>query len=76
MNAKARQVHEPEAELANAKEALDDAARLLRVIGTLPTVPIRVPLWALLEAIDALEPPDLQQIVRRVNERLASFGRP
>jgi hypothetical protein len=28
-------------------------------------------MWALLEALDSLEPPESQQIARRVQERLA-----
>ena len=37
-------------------------------------VSIRAPLWALLEAIDSLEPQELQQIARHVRERLSASG--
>jgi len=64
-------VHEPEAELLSAEEAIEDAARLRILFRRRErAVPVRVPLWALLEAIDHLEPDELIHVVRRAEERL------
>jgi hypothetical protein len=70
-----REIHEPEAELVSAEESMQDTLRLQEARVTmrhsLQAVSIRVPMWALLEALDSLEPPESQQIARRVQERLA-----
>jgi len=76
-----KSIHEPEAELLSAEDAVQDAARLRAAIrvGRRPSeraVPVRVPLWALLEALDALELPELKQVAHRVQERLVAGGRP
>lgn len=68
-------VHEPKARLLSAEDAVADAARLRDVLRQRMAgraVPVRVPLQALLEAIDSLEPGDLQQVAERVERRLAS----
>ena len=70
-------VHEPQAELLSAEEALKDAARLrekLRRSKPERVVSIHVPLWALLEALDFLEPMELQQVAQRAQERLRVSG--
>jgi hypothetical protein len=65
-------VHEPEAELLSAEDAVQDAARLRLLLRRKSEhwVPLRVPLSALLEALDALEPKDLQQAVHHAQERI------
>jgi len=75
-----KSIHEPEAELLSAEEAVQDAARLSAVIrggrrASERAVPVRVPLWALLEALDVLEPPELDKVAHRVQERLAAASR-
>ncbi len=76
MMAEGKSVHEPEAELLSAEDAIQDAERL-RVLfrrhrQAEQSVPLRVPLWVLLDAIDHLEPEALRQVGRRVEERLAA----
>jgi hypothetical protein len=70
-----REIHEPEARLVSAEESIQDALQLQEVRAamrrSLQSVSVRVPMWALLEALDSLEPPESQQIARRVQERLA-----
>ena len=70
-----REIHEPEARLVSAEESIQDALRLQEVRAamrrSLQSVSVRVPMWALLEALDSLEAPELRQIARRVQERLA-----
>jgi hypothetical protein len=73
MMAKMGSVHEPEAELLSAEDAIQDAVRLrawFQQRQTERVVPLRVPLWALIEAIDHLEPDELRQVARRAEERL------
>ncbi len=69
-------VHEPEAELLNAEDAIQDAARLRAWFRQRQqserVVSVRVPLWALLEAIDHLPPDELRQVARRAEERLVA----
>lgn len=71
-----RSVHEAEAELLSAEDAIQDAARLRALFRQRwqeeRAVPVRVPLWALLEAIDRLEPDELYQAVQRATKRLAA----
>jgi len=78
MMAKMGSVHEPEAELLSAEDAIQDAARLRAVFRrrrqTERAVPVRVPLWSLLEAIDRLEPGELREVVQRAKERLVGVG--
>jgi len=67
-------VHEVEAELLNAEDAIQDAVRLRAWFRQRQqaerVVLVRVPLWALLEAIDHLEPDALRRVTRRAEERL------
>ncbi|MDQ3814583.1 MAG: hypothetical protein M3347_11605 [Armatimonadota bacterium] len=69
-------VHEPEAELLSAEDAIQDAARLRALFRQRqqaePVVSVPVPLSALLEAIDHLEPDALRQVARRAEERLVA----
>mgnify|MGYP001606889120 FL=1 len=69
-------VHEPEAELLSAEDAIQDAKRL-RVLFRQQRraerpVSLRMPLWVLLEALDNLEPEALRQVAQRAEERLAA----
>ncbi|HEY4723531.1 MAG TPA: hypothetical protein VII92_16870 [Anaerolineae bacterium] len=69
------QVHEPEAELANAGDALQDAARLRAVLHQRErSVQLRVPLSALLDALDALDPKELRQVAQHAQDRLTATG--
>jgi hypothetical protein len=68
-------IHEPDAELANAADALQDAARLRAVLRQRErSVQLRVPLSALLDALDALEPKELRQVAQHAQERLIASG--
>ena len=76
-----KSVHEPRAELLSAEDAVEDASRLRAAMpggrrASERAVPVRVPLWALLEALDVLDPPELQQVAHRVQERLTAVGHP
>ena len=69
-------VHEPEAELLSAEDVVEDYRRL-RTLYHKPargehSVPLRVPLWVVIEAIDYLDRSALRQIAQRVAERLAT----
>ncbi len=79
MMAQRGSVHEPEAELLSADDAIHDAERLRALFQKRrqaeQPVPLRVPLWALLEALDHLEPEALCQVVQRASERLATAHR-
>ena len=67
-------VHEPEAELLTAEDAIEDSARLRAWLRQPKeqVVSLQVPLWALLDAIDHMSPDELRQVARRADERLAS----
>lgn len=69
-------VHEPEAELLSAEDAIRDAQQLRVLLRQRreveQPVPLRVPLWVLLDAIDRLEPEALHEVSRRVEERLTA----
>ncbi len=73
-----RSVHEPDAALLSAEDAIADADRLQRLyrqrLQTEAAIPLRVPLTTLLEALDQLEPSALREIARRIEERLAVHG--
>jgi hypothetical protein len=76
MMAQRGSVHEPEAELLSAEDAIHDAERLRALFQKQrrveQSVPLRVPLSVLLEALDHLEPEALRQIVQQASERLAT----
>lgn len=69
-------VHEPEAELLSADDAIQDAERLRARFRQRReaerAVPLRVPLWVLLEALDHLDSEALRQVAHRAEERLAA----
>ena len=67
-----KSAHEPEEELIDAEEVLAGAADVREMVRQRKGVALRVPLWALLDAIDALDRRDLQQVARRVEHRLVS----
>ena len=73
---KPKSIHEPNVPLADAEDAIADAERLnqwvARKRAAQPMVVVRIPFPALLEALDSLEPMELQQVARRVQERLAT----
>ena len=72
-------VHEPEAELLSAEDAIQDAEQLRMMFRQRrraeESVPLRVPLWVLLEALDSLEPEALHEVVQRAEARLAMVSR-
>ena len=75
MKVSIKSIHEPEADLLSTEDAIGDAEGL-RVFfqqrqRAEPSVPLRMPLWALLEAIDALEVDALRQISRSLKGRRA-----
>lgn len=78
MISKKDSVHEPEAELLDAEQVLSDYRRLRALYPSAArgehSVPLRVPLWVIIEALDVLDPPALRQIAHRVSERLATAG--
>ena len=69
-------VHEPEAELLSAEDAIQDGRRLRAMFRQRrqveQPVPLHVPLWTLIEALDHLGTEALRQVVRRAQERLAA----
>jgi hypothetical protein len=69
-------VHEPEAELLSAEDAIQDANRLRALFQKQrqaeQLVPLRVPLWVLLEALDHLEPKALRKVIQRASKRLTA----
>lgn len=69
-------VHEPEAELLSVEEAIEDSVRLRELLSQRKKeqrgIPLRVPLWTLLEAIDYLDPDELRQTVARAEKRLSA----
>lgn len=78
MIAKMGSVHEPEAELLSADEAIQDAERLRARFRQRReaerAVPLRGPLWILLEALDHLDSEALRQVAHRAEERLAAHS--
>jgi hypothetical protein len=67
-----KRAYEPEEELIGADEALPGAAEVREVVRQRKAVVLRVPLSALLDAIETLDPHDLRQVARHVAHRLAS----
>jgi len=79
MMAQKGSVHEPEAELLSAEDAIQDAEQLRIMFRQRrraeESVPLRVPLWVLLEALDSLEPEALHEVVQRAEARLEMVPR-
>ena len=76
MKAKKGMVHEPEAQLLSAEDAIRDAEQLQELFRQRrqaeQPVPLRVPLRVLLEALDSLDQEALREIARRAEERLSA----
>lgn len=69
-------MHEPDAELLSAEDAIQDVERVRRVLRQQrqgeQQVALQVPFHTLLEAIDQLDGQALREIVQRAEKRLAS----
>ena len=65
-----KSIHEPEADLLSAEDAIRDAERLRVFFPQRQRSEPAVPLWVLLEAIDGLELDALYQVSRRAGQRL------
>ena len=69
-------VHEPEAELLSAEDAIQDAQHLRLLFrqrrNVELSVPLRVPLHVLLEALDDLEPDALHMVIQRAEACLTA----
>lgn len=67
-------LHEPDAELLSAEDAIEDAERLRAWLrnrrASEQHVQLDIPLRVLLEAIDHLDPAALREVVQRAEERL------
>lgn len=76
MIAKMGSVHEPEAELLSAEDALHDVerleARLIQKEGRV--VAVRVELSALMDALEQLNLDELRQVSQYVQNRLAAYA--
>ncbi len=72
-----RTIHEPDAELLNAEEAIEDGERLRMLFSRGQkierAVELHIPLSVLLDAIDHLDVEALQTIAQRAEERLAGI---
>ena len=72
-----RQVHEPDAPLLGAKDAVTDGARLRRLwraeAHPSPSVSLQVPLVALFDVLEQLDRDSLRQVVQRAEARLAQL---
>jgi len=75
-----KSVHEPEAELLSAEDAIQDAKRLKMLRQQYQfrgqSVPLCVPLEALLEAIESLEIEALRRVAQKVEECLEVASKP
>ena len=71
------QVHEPDASLLHAKDAVADGARLRRLwhagARPSPSVSLQVPLVALFDVLEQLDRDSLRQVVQRAEARLAQL---
>ena len=69
-----RTVHEPEAELLTAQDAIEDGENLRQWFrqpqSDSQPIELRMPLRILLQALDHLEPDALRQVARHAEERL------
>ncbi len=76
MMSQERTIHEPEAELLSAEDAIKDAERLSTLFPKRrhveQAVALQVQISVLLEAIDRLDLEALHTVARRTEERLAA----
>jgi len=75
-----KSIHEPEVPLLSAQDAIQDAERLRSLLQrnrqrAEREVQLRVPLTAIIEAIDQLKANELRLLAQRLEERLASVQR-
>ena len=71
-----KSIHEPEAQLLRAQDAIQDAERLRALLQrnrqrAEREVQLRVPFTVIIQAIDQLEAGELRLLARRLEERLA-----
>jgi len=74
---KQKSVHEPNAPLLSAQDAIQDAERLQELLWrnrqqAEREVQLRVPFTVILKAIDQLEASELRLLVQRLEDRLAA----
>jgi hypothetical protein len=74
---KQKSIHEPDASLLSAQDAIQDAERLRELLWrnrqqAEQEVQLRVPFTVLLKAIDQLEASELYLLVQRLEDRLAA----
>jgi hypothetical protein len=74
---KQKSVHEPNAQLLSAQDAIQDAERLQELLWrnrqqAEREVQLRVPFTVILKAIDQLEASELRLLVQRLEDRLAA----
>jgi len=72
-----KSVHEPEAQLLSAQDAIQDAERLRALLlrnrqQAEREVQLQVPFTVILQAIDQLEPGELRMLAQRLEDRLAA----
>jgi len=75
---KSKSIHEPNAPLLSAQDAIQDAGRLRELLWrnrqqAEQEVQLRVPFTVILEAIDQLEAGELRLLVQRLEDRLAAM---
>ncbi len=73
-----KSIHEPEAPLLNAQDAVQDAKRLRALLQrnrqqAAREVRLRVPFAVIIEALDQLEAHELHLLAQRLEERLAAM---
>ena len=74
---KQKSIHEPDAPLLSAQDAIQDAGRLQELLWrnrqqAEQEVQLRVPFTVILKAIDQLEANELRLLVQRLEDRLAA----
>ncbi len=72
-----KSIHEPNAPLLSAQDAIQDAERLRELLWrnrqqAEQEVQLRVPFTVILKAIDQLEASELRLLVQRLEDRLAA----
>ena len=77
MDDKEKSIHEPNAPLLSAQEAIQDAKRLQELLWrnrqqAEREVQLQVPFTVILKAIDQLEASELRLLAQRLEERLAA----